>query len=78
MNSILRYLRKLGNEELLNVSEAIDLELERRLERVDVVPDSARSRANEREQSYRHRNGASAPPIRLAGLGRGRKGRLAA
>jgi hypothetical protein len=74
MYSILKRLRKLGQEELLSVSEAIDIELESRLERLeDAVPESARSRANDRAQSYRHRSGAGAQPIRLAGLGKGRK-----
>ncbi len=78
MRSILKLLRKMADEELLSVSEEIDMELERRLERVDPVPDSARRRAVMRSQSYRHRTGASAPPVSATGLGKARRNRLAA
>ncbi len=68
MNTILKLMRKLGDNELLSVSEAIDRELDRRLERMDIIPVSARRRANDRQHSYRHDNGASAPPVRVIGL----------
>jgi hypothetical protein len=78
MRSILKLLRRMADEELLSVSEAIDVELERRLEKVDPVPDSARRRAVMRQQSYRHRTGAAAPPVTATGLGKARRNRLAA
>jgi hypothetical protein len=68
MNAILKRLQRLGNDDLLNLSEAIDVELEQRLERTGAIPESARSRAIARGQSYRHSTGASAPPIRAVGL----------
>ena len=77
MNAILKLMRKLGDDELLGLSEAIDLELEHRLERIDMIPDSARRRALAREQSYRHCNGSSAPPIRAVGLRETRRQRAA-
>jgi hypothetical protein len=78
MNSILKRLRTLADEELLALSEAIDVELEHRLARVEEVPDSARRRAIEREQSYRRRTGAAAPPIVAVGIGKSRRERRAA
>jgi hypothetical protein len=68
MRSILKRLRQLDNDELLSVSEAIDGELERRLEIVEQVPESARRRAIQRSQSYRRGTGSSAPPIGVTGL----------
>ena len=58
----------LADDELLAVSEAIDRELERRQEQEDPIPESARLRAIKRSQSYRHNTGASALPVRVAGL----------
>ncbi len=78
MNTILKRLRKLDDEELLALSEAIDVELERRLERADAIPESARRRAVQRQRSYRRELGSAAPPISACGLGKGRKRRLAA
>jgi hypothetical protein len=78
MQSILKRLRKLADDELLAMSEAIDLELEARLVRADDTPESARSRAIERQQSYRHRTGAAAPPIVAVGLGKNNRDRRAA
>ena len=78
MKSILKRLRKLAHDELLAVSEAIDIELARRVQRTDEVPESARRRALEREQSYRHRTGSAAPPIVAVGLGKAGKDRRAA
>jgi hypothetical protein len=68
MNAILKRLHGLGDDELLDLSEAIDVELDRRSEQVDSIPDSARRRALARGHSYRRCNGASAPPIRAVGL----------
>jgi len=68
MNAILKRLRQLGDDELLNLSEAIDVEMESRQSQYDDVPESARRRALARQHSYRRCNGASAPPIRAVGL----------
>ena len=68
MNTVLKLVQRMDDDELLNVSEAIDRELDRRLEHMVTIPDSARRRANDRQHSYRHDNGASAPPVRLVGL----------
>jgi len=78
MNAILKRLRKLDDEELLALSEAIDVELERRLERTETVSESARRRAVQRQRSYRRELGSTAPPISACGLGKGRKRRMAA
>ncbi|MEN6406381.1 MAG: hypothetical protein ABFC77_07915 [Thermoguttaceae bacterium] len=77
MNAILKRLQQLGEDDLLSLSEAIDVELERRQSRFDEVPESARRRALAREHSYRHCNGASAPPIRAVGLRDIRRNRAA-
>jgi hypothetical protein len=73
MHPILKQLQKLADDELLSVSEAIDLELERRLDATGAAPESARQRARDRQQSYRHANGAGAPPISAVGLGKTRR-----
>jgi hypothetical protein len=78
MQSILKRLRKMADDELLSMSEAIDLELETRLARTEEIPESARSRANDRQVSYRHRTGAGAPPIVAVGLGKINRDRRAA
>ncbi len=78
MQTIIKQLRELGIEELLAISEAIDLELGSRLERGEEIPDSARRRAVMREQSYRKSTGSSAPPVRATGLKERRKRRDAA
>jgi hypothetical protein len=78
MNTILRHVHHLADYELFNLSEAIDREIQRREELIAEVPDSARRRAVEREQSYRRRTGAMAPPIRAVGLGRMKDPRRAA
>ena len=77
MNAILKRLRGLGDDELLSLSEAIDVELEGRLEHTSGMPESARSRANERGQSYRRSAGSSAPPISMVGLRNRRQNRAA-
>jgi hypothetical protein len=78
MNAILKRLHQMHDDELLSVSEAIDFELERRLERTDPIPESARRRAIDRQGSYRHSNGAAAPPVRIVGLHPSPRRRLAA
>lgn len=78
MTAILNRLRQLSDEELLSLSEAIDLELEFRMERHDGVPDSARRRAVQRQKSYRHSLGSAALPVKIAGMKEGRRCRLAA
>lgn len=77
MKSILKRLKQMGDDELLGLSEAIDIELDCRLEAADSIPDSARRRANSRQQSYRHSTGSSAPPIRMVGLRETRRPRAA-
>ena len=77
MNAILKRLQQLGDDDLLNLSEAIDVELESRLSRNEGIPDSARRRALARGHSYRHCNGAAAPPIRAIGLRDTRRNRAA-
>ena len=67
MKSLLKRLHKLADGELHVLSEAIDEELDRRAERADLLPQSARRRFIQRSHSYRHDSGASAPPIRLVG-----------
>ncbi len=59
MKTILNLLAELADADLYALCEAIDIELQRREEPVSEVPDSARRRAIEREQSYRRRNGAA-------------------
>jgi hypothetical protein len=68
MNNILKRLHQLEDDDLLSLSEAIDVELEHRLDRNDGIPDSARRRALAREHSYRRSVGSAAPPIRAVGL----------
>jgi len=67
MKAILKRLRKLSDQELLDINEAIEAELTGRLERVEEVPESARRRALQRERSYRRRTGAAAPPVVTTG-----------
>ncbi|HEY4760646.1 MAG TPA: hypothetical protein VIH42_08710 [Thermoguttaceae bacterium] len=78
MNAILNRLRQLSDDELLSMSEAIDLELERRLQHQEEVPDSARRRAVQREKSYRRTLGSSGVPVKMAGLKDSRRRRPAA
>ncbi|MGD0655146.1 MAG: hypothetical protein ABSA16_12435 [Thermoguttaceae bacterium] len=78
MNAILNRLHRLSDDELLSVSEAIDVELERRLERQEEIPDSARRRAVQRQKSYRHSLGSAALPVKIAGMKDSRRRRLAA
>jgi len=78
MKTIFKKLNDLNSDELLALSEAIDLELGRRQERTEEVPESARRRAVLRDQSYRRSTGSTAPPVRVTGLKERRKGRRAA
>lgn len=77
MNAILKRLQGLGDDELMEISAAVDAELDRRAEFSDAVPESARQRAIARGQSYRRSTGASAPPIRAVGLRDIRRNRAA-
>lgn len=77
MNAILKRLHQLDDDDLLSLSEAIDVEMEHRMERNEGIPDSARRRALARETSYRRCTGASAPPIRAVGLRDIRRNRAA-
>ncbi|MGD0899361.1 MAG: hypothetical protein ABR915_16105 [Thermoguttaceae bacterium] len=78
MNAILKNFHQLADQELYNLSEAIDVELQRREELITEVPESARRRAVERQQSYRRRTGSLAPPVRAVGLGKAKGPRRAA
>ena len=78
MNGILKQLRQLADFELFDLTEAIDLELQRREEMMTDVPESARRRAVERSQSYRRRTGSFAPPVKAVGLGKPKGPRRAA
>lgn len=78
MNTILKRLNQLADCDLFDLSEAIELELQRREELTTEVPESARRRAIERGQSYRRRTGAFAPPVRAVGLGKNKSPRRAA
>lgn len=77
MKTILKRLGQLADDDLLALSEAIDVEVEHRLNRAETVPESARSRAIARGQSYRHTIGSAAPPIRAIGLRDTRRPRAA-
>jgi hypothetical protein len=79
MQSIINRLRTLEDEELLILSEAIDVEMVRREQRMEEHPESARARARERGDSYRARLGTKAPPVRAVGMkDAGRKRKFAA
>jgi hypothetical protein len=68
MFSISNKLQKLTDEELLSLSEILDAEIASRMITEEEIPDSARRRAVQRGQSYRHRTGSAAPPVRWTGL----------
>jgi hypothetical protein len=70
MNLILKRLQELADADLFFLSEAVETEMQRREEVLGEISDSARLRAIERQQSYRRRNGAAAPPVRAVGLGK--------
>jgi hypothetical protein len=76
MQSIIAKFRQLDDEDLLILSEAIDIEISRRQEMMEEHSDSARRRAVQRDQGYRSNLGTKAPPIRAVGMkdaGRRRK-----
>ncbi len=68
MRDYLELAQRLNTEELLVFCEAISDEVERRLNRSENIPDSARRRSNRRQRSYRHSTGSAAPPIQAVGL----------
>jgi hypothetical protein len=68
MQSIISKLHHLTDEQLLILSEAIDIEIMRREQRMEEHPDSARTRARQRKESYRSNLGTKAPPIRAVGM----------
>ena len=70
MSEILKHLNGLSEAQLFTLVEAIDAEMERRAKSIEDVPDSARRRAVERQQSYRRRMGTSAPSVKNTGLGK--------
>ena len=76
MNALLKRLHDLADDELLGISRAIDIELERRLNETDEIPESARQRVISRERSYRRNTGSAAPPIRAVGLRKARDHRV--
>ena len=78
MDAVLKRLRKLADAELLEVSEAIDRELEHRFNLSDRYPESARGRAVQRAKSYQRRTGAAALPVRVTGMRPTRRRRFAA
>jgi hypothetical protein len=78
MNAILNRLQRLSDDELLSVSEAIDMELESRIKHNDEIPDSARRRAVQRDKSYRHTLGSAAMPVKMTGMKGARRQRRAA
>jgi hypothetical protein len=73
MKTLFKGINKLTDQDLYDLCEAIDGEMQRRTALTDDVPESARRRAVERTQSYRHRTGAGAPPIKAVGLGKPRR-----
>jgi hypothetical protein len=78
MTKILKQLSQLSDPELFTLVEVIDAEMERRANSGEDLPDSARRRAVSRQQSYRHRVGKSAPPVKVAGLAKSTGPRRAA
>jgi hypothetical protein len=78
MRSLFKQLRQFTEDELLQLSEAVDQEITSRTANDGEVPDSARRRAVRRSQSYRQSTGSSAPPVRFAGLKEKRKRKFAA
>jgi hypothetical protein len=78
ITALLKRLRNLADHELFSLSEAIEIEMRRREVFTEEGKESARHRAIEREQSYRRRTGAFAPPVRAIGLKKFTKRRRAA
>ncbi|MGA2034884.1 MAG: hypothetical protein ABSG68_21755 [Thermoguttaceae bacterium] len=78
MNAILKQLLQLADQDLYDLSEAIDVELQRRAQFLDESAESAKRRATDRDQSYRRRTGAAGAPVRAVGLARSQGPRKAA
>ena len=78
MKSIVNQLEALADSDLFAISEAIDIEMQRREKIAGDVPDSARRRAKARGESYRRNTGAQATPIRIIGIGKANSDRRAA
>jgi hypothetical protein len=68
MNAFLKRAQDLSTEELMILSDAISDEMDRRMRRIDAVPDSARRRSNRRQHSYCQNAGSAAPPIHVVGF----------
>ena len=68
MNDYLKQAQHLSTDDLLNLSDAISEEMDRRLRRAEAFPDSARRRSNRRQASYRRDAGSAASPIRAVGF----------
>jgi hypothetical protein len=77
VESLLNQIQELAEADLYVLAEAVELELQGREGIAGEFADSARRRAVEREQSYRRRAGAGAPPIRVVGIGKPGKRRAA-
>ena len=65
MKSILKQLEELADADLYALCEAVDVELQRRDDVAGDDSDSARCRAAERQEGYRHRNGSAVPRVRV-------------
>ena len=78
MKSIINRLGQLNDNDLQVLSDAIDTEIESRLGHEDSIPESARRRAIQRSQSYRHKTGSAGLPVMLTGLRDRRRRRKAA
>jgi hypothetical protein len=70
MKSILRQLQELADADLYALCETVELELQRRKDVAGDDSESARRRASERHEGYRHRNGAAMPRTRVTNIGK--------
>jgi hypothetical protein len=68
MNAFMKRAQDLSTEELMILSDAIADEMDRRMRRIDAVPDSARKRSIRRQRSYCQDAGSAAPPIHVVGF----------
>jgi hypothetical protein len=73
MHAIFKHLQEIEEVDLYALMDAVDAELQRRAEVTGEDYYSARRRAIERQQSYRHHAGAGAPPVREVGIGKPNK-----
>jgi len=81
MNAILNLMQTVDDDALLALSEAIDVELERRLDWEDPIRESTRRRTGGRQCGYRHykhRARANVPPAPMIDSGPPQRRRLAA